>query len=77
MYVDVVSLSDEGRMSMRQERMLGVALIVAGLVIAGVAVTRMGPQGTVHAQATPQPPVTGGPLPSAPVENAAPPIEGK
>ena len=43
----------EGQMSMRQERTLGVALLVAGLVIAGAAVTRMGGESAVHAQATP------------------------
>ena len=47
-------LSDEGRLSMRQERMLGVVMLVAGLAIAGVAVTRMGPDGVVQAQVTPQ-----------------------
>jgi hypothetical protein len=45
--------SSEGQLSMRQERMLGVAMLVAGLVIAGVAVTRMQPDSVVHAQATP------------------------
>lgn len=39
---------------MRQERMLGVALLAAGLAIAGVALTRMGPGGVVHAQVTQQ-----------------------
>jgi hypothetical protein len=120
-------LFDEGQMSMRQERMLGVAMLVAGLAIAGVAVSRMGPDGTVHAQATPQtapsvqddkpaesmpggtrpttpapeparpqnnegsttgtapasprtgdrPPMTGTPLPPAPAEKTAPPIQSK
>jgi hypothetical protein len=46
-------LSKEGQMSMRQERMLGVAMLVAGLAIAGVAVSRMGPEAAMHAQATP------------------------
>jgi hypothetical protein len=110
---------DEGQMSMRQERMLGVALLVAGLAIAGAAVTRMGPDGAVHAQATsdkpaeskpggtrpttpapeparpqkdegsttgtsPQsprtgdrPPAIGTPLPPAPAEKTAPPMEKK
>jgi hypothetical protein len=45
--------SDEGRMSMRQERMLGVTLLVAGLVIAGLSVTQMRTDGVVQAQATP------------------------
>jgi hypothetical protein len=48
---------DEGQMSMRQERMLGVVMLVAGLSIAGVAVSRMGPEAAVHAQATPTPSV--------------------
>jgi hypothetical protein len=43
---------DEGQMSMRQERLLGVTLLVAGLAIAGAAVSRMGSDGAV-AQATP------------------------
>lgn len=34
--------------------MLGVVMLVAGLAIAGVAVTRMGPDGVVQAQVTPQ-----------------------
>ena len=112
---------NEGQMSMRQERMLGVALLVAGLAIAGVAVSQMGPEGPLHAQATapatpsvqddrpetrpttpapeparPQnnegsttgtspasprmgdrPPVTGTPLPPAPAEKMAPPIQSK
>jgi hypothetical protein len=46
-------LSNEGQMSMRQERMLGVAMLIAGLAIAGVAVSRMGPEAAMHAQATP------------------------
>jgi hypothetical protein len=40
-------------MSMRQERMLGVALLVAGLAIAGISVTQMRSDGVVQAQATP------------------------
>ena len=34
--------------------MLGVALLAVGLAIAGVAVTRMGPGGAVHAQVAQQ-----------------------
>jgi hypothetical protein len=122
---------NKGQMSMRQERMLGVMLLVAGLGIAGAAVLRMGGEDTVQAQVTPQtpppaaapsqddkpaesmpggtrpttpapeparpqidegsttgaapasprtgdrPPVTGTPLPPAPAEKAAPPLERK
>jgi hypothetical protein len=118
---------DKGQMSMRQERMLGVVLLVTGLIIAGTAVSRMGGEGTVQAQVTPpaavtpeddkpaqsmpggtrpttpapeparpqnnegsttgaapasprtgdRPPVTGTPLPPAPAEKMAPPIEKK
>ena len=116
---------DKGQMSMRHERMLGVVLLVAGLMIAGAAVSRMGgkgsactPQATPPAtsrrqarQSTPggtrpttpapeparpqnnegsttgtapaspstgdRPPVTGTPLPPAPAEKTAPPIERK
>jgi hypothetical protein len=121
---------DKGQMSMRQERMLGVVLLVTGLIIAGTAVSRMGGESTVQAQVTPQtpppaatpnddkpaqsmpggtrpttpapeparpqnnegsttgaapasprtgdrPPVTGTPLPPAPAEKTAPPIEKK
>jgi hypothetical protein len=100
----------EGQMSMRQERTLGVVLLVAGLLIAGAAVTRMGADHAVHAQATPgdtrpttpapeparpsqnnegsttgtapstssdRPPATGTPLPPAPAEKTAPPIQRK
>jgi hypothetical protein len=38
---------------MRQERMLGVAMLVAGLAIAGISVTQMRSGGVVHAQVTP------------------------
>lgn len=109
----------------RQDRMLGVAMIVVGLVIAGFALHQTRPQAVEHAQVTPQtspsppaestpggarpttpapeparpqnnpegattgrsptspplssdrPPVTGTPLPPAPAEKAAPPIERK
>ena len=47
---------DKGQMPMRQERMLGVAMLIAGLVIAGAAVTRMQPEGTLHAQVQTTPP---------------------
>lgn len=47
-------MKSKGQMSMRQERMLGVALLAAGLAIAGVALSRMGPDGVVHAQVTQQ-----------------------
>jgi len=61
---------DEGQMSMRQERMLGVTLLVAGLAIASVAVTRMGPDSALHAQALqdgkPAVPTPGGTRPPAP-----------
>jgi hypothetical protein len=125
-------LFEQGSMSMRQERTLGVVLLVSGLIIAGAAVTRMGPEHSVQAQATPQtqtqpsatpsqdnkpaesmpggtrpttpapepatpqnnesgttgtapasprtgdrPPVTGTPLPPAPAEKMAPPVEKK
>jgi hypothetical protein len=119
-----VRLSDKGRMSMRQERMLGVAMLVAGLALMGVSLTRMGQDGIVQAQVTPpaptqrdeqpgtrpttpapeparpqskenegsttgssppksdgrapdRPPATGTPLPPAPAEKTAPPIERK
>jgi hypothetical protein len=120
---------NQERMSMQRERMLGVMLLVSGLIIAGAAVSRMGGEGTVQAQVTPQappaaatpdekpaqsmpggtrpttpapeparpqnnegsttgaspaspgtgdrPPVTGTPLPQAPAEKTAPPIERK
>jgi hypothetical protein len=122
---------DKERMSIKRERMLGVMLLVTGLMIAGTAVSRMGGEGTMQAQVTPQtpppaaapsaddkpaesmpggtrpttpapeparpqgnegsttgaapasprtgdrPPVTGTPLPQAPAEKAAPPIEKK
>jgi hypothetical protein len=113
---------DEGHMSIRQERMLGVALLAAGLVIAGASVARMGPDSAMHAQATPptrddkpaelkpggtrpttpapeparpqnegsttgtsprsppsgdRPPAYGTPLPPAPAEKTAPPMEKK
>jgi type IV secretory pathway VirB10-like protein len=45
-------LFEEG-MSMRQEKTLGVVLLVAGLMIAGAAVARMQPESVVQAQATP------------------------
>ena len=51
-----VRLSDEGRMSMRQERMLGAAMLVAGLALVGASITHMGPEGVVQAQVTPQTP---------------------
>lgn len=66
---------DGGQMPMRGERTLGVVLLVAGLAIAGAAVTRMGSDNAVHAQATP--PVIGAPLPPAPAEKTAPPLEKK
>jgi hypothetical protein len=47
-------LFEQGSMSMRQETALGVAMLVAGLVIAGVAVSRMGPERIEQAQVTPQ-----------------------
>jgi hypothetical protein len=120
---------DKERMSIGRERMLGVMLLVTGLIIAGTAVSRMGGEGTMQAQVTPQtppaaatpddkpaqsmpggtrpttpapeparpqksegsttgasppspstgdrPPVTGTPLPQAPAEKIAPPIERK
>lgn len=114
-------------MSMRQERTLGVVLLVTGLIIAGAAVARMGPEPIVQAQITPpavtphdsdkpaqstpggtrpttpapeparpqnnesgttgtapaspttgdRPPVTGTPLPPAPAEKIAPPVQRK
>jgi hypothetical protein len=129
---DVMKMQlDKERMSMQRDRMLGVMLLVAGLIIAGTAVSRMGGDGTMQAQVTPQtpppaaapsdddkpaqstpggtrpttpapeparpqnnegsttgaapaspstgdrPPVTGTPLPQAPAEKMAPPIEKK
>jgi hypothetical protein len=118
---------DRERMSMQRDRVLGVMLLVAGLIIAGTAVSRMGGEGTVQAQVAPpaaatpeddkpaqsmpggtrpttpapeparpqsnegsttgtapaspttgdRPPVTGTPLPPAPAEKMAPPIEKK
>ena len=117
---------DEKRRLMRQERILGVVLLVAGLTIAGLSVTQMDTDGTVHAQATPpatddkpaeskpggtrpttpapeparpqrhdgsdgtttgtspsppkdpaRPPTTGTPLPPAPAEKSAPPVQSK
>jgi hypothetical protein len=115
---------------MRQERMLGVVLLVTGLIIAVAAVSRMGGEGSLQAQVTPQtppaaatpgddkpaqsmpggtrpttpapeparpqnnegsttgtspaspstadrPPITGTPLPQAPAEKSAPPMEKK
>ena len=41
-------------MSMQRDRVLGVMLLVAGLIIAGTAVSRMGSEGTMQAQVTPQ-----------------------
>jgi hypothetical protein len=43
-------------MSMRQERMLGVAMLVAGLALVGLSITRMGPESVVQAQVAPQTP---------------------
>jgi hypothetical protein len=69
--------SSEGRMSMRQELMLGTAMLVAGLVIVGLSVTQMRPDGAVHAQATPQrddPPaqsMPGGTRPTTPAPEPA------
>ena len=40
----------EGQMSTRHERTLGILLLVAGLVIAGASVMRMGPDRALHAQ---------------------------
>lgn len=48
-------LFEQGSMSMRQETTLGVALFVTGLVIAGVAMSRMGPEPVIQAQTTQQP----------------------
>ena len=45
---------DEGQMSMRHERMLGVVLLVTGLMIAGVAVSQMDRQGQRAGAGTPQ-----------------------
>ena len=120
-------LFEQGSMSMRQERTLGVVLLVTGLIVAGAAVARMGTENVVQAQATPptaspsdndkpaesmpggtrpttpapeparpqnneggttgtapasprtgdRPPVTGTPLPPAPAEKVAPPVQGK
>lgn len=120
----------KGPMTMQQERTLGVILLVTGLIISGAAVSRMGGEGVVQAQVTPQappaakpsedekpaesmpggtrpttpapeparpqnnegsttgtspaspgtgdrPPVTGTPLPPAPAEKMAPPVEKK
>lgn len=118
-----VRLSDQGRMSMRQERMLGVAMLVAGFALVGASISHMDPEGMVQAQVTPQtptqreqpgtrpttpapeparpqskddggtttgssppksdertpdrPPAIGTPLPPAPAEKTAPPIERK
>src|SRR5262245_11063431 len=46
-------LLERGRLSMRQERTIGLTMLVAGLIIAGAAVTRMDAQGVVTAQAPP------------------------
>jgi hypothetical protein len=51
----------EGQRSMRQERMLGVALLVAGLAIAGISVAQMGSDGAMQAQVTPQTPPAAAP----------------
>ena len=65
----------EGQMSMRQERMLGVVLLVGGLAIAGAAVTRMGPDGLLHAQAVkddkPAESMPGGTRPTTPAPEPA------
>jgi hypothetical protein len=69
--------SSEGQLSMRQERMLGVAMLVAGLAIAGLSMTQMRPDGVVHAQAAPQrddPPaesMPGGTRPTTPAPEPA------
>ena len=41
---------------MQQERMLGAAILVAGLALVGASITHMGPEGVVQAQVTPQTP---------------------
>ena len=109
---------DNRQMSIPQQRMLGLVLLVAGLAIAGMSVARMPTGGGLHAQLTsppassaaqpaealpggtrpttpapeparPQnnegattgsstldrPPVTGTPLPPAPAEKMAPPVQ--
>ncbi|MDQ8728956.1 hypothetical protein [Bradyrhizobium sp. LHD-71] len=118
---------DEGQKPTRQDRVFGVAMLIAGLLIAGISLTQMRSDSGARAQATPpaaappdrpaepmpggarpttpapeparpqsnpqddngsttgsspstprtgdRPPVTGTPLPPAPAEKAAPPIE--
>lgn len=56
---------------MRRERMLGMTMLIAGLAITGLALSQMGPQATVHAQATPQTV----PSPSPPAAKDDPPAE--
>jgi hypothetical protein len=61
---------EEGRMSMRQEWMWGVALLVGGLAIAGISVTQMGSNGAIQAQVTPQTsPPAAGPSADKPAES--------
>lgn len=81
-------MKSEGWMSMRQERMLGVALLAVGLTIAAVAVTRMGTGGVVHAQVAQTPPAAaaqddkpaesmpGGTRPTTPAPEPARPTTG-
>jgi hypothetical protein len=67
-------LFDERQMSMRQERLLGVAMLVAGLAIAGLAVSRMGPEHALHAQAEDNKPAAttpGGTRPTTPAPEPA------
>lgn len=52
-------LFEQGRLSMRQERALGAAMLVAGLVMMGAAVSRMSADNIVQAQVQqPEPPAT-------------------
>ena len=121
-------LNEQKRRALREDWLVGVVMLVAGLAIAGTALHQTRPQGTMHAQTAPQPttgapaeskpgdarpmtpapeparpqnndgsgqgkttgtspqmppassdrpPVTGTPLPPAPAEKTAPPIERK
>jgi hypothetical protein len=60
---------DKERMSMRRQKMLGVMLLVTGLIIAGTAVSRMGGEGTVQAQVTPQTPPAAAPDDNKPAQS--------
>ncbi len=61
--------NEQKRRALREDRLVGVVMLVAGLAIAGAALHQTRPQGALHAQTVPQT------TPSAPAESA--PAESK